>query len=186
MFNDHSRTKRNCSNITVRLHSATWAECRYYSKAKSFDRPCRCRAEYSRALNTNGPQFFFFLDIYSFHASRSACQLFIFLDKLWGDKFPYKISELLHISLQNLWTTSHPKRFQMKWLKTSYQSQIFKGFVHAVQNDFIILQHTTTPSINLQCWPPRIVLTASVQRSHECIKGHYKFKIPMSRAEILI
>lgn len=50
----------------------------------------------------------------------------------------------------------------MKLLKTS---QIFKGFVHAVQNGFIILQLTTTPSINLQCWPPRIVLTASVQRT---------------------
>jgi len=50
----------------------------------------------------------------------------------------------------------------MKLLKTS---QIFKGFVHAVQNGFIILQLTTTPSINFQCWPPRIVLTASVQRT---------------------
>ena len=38
----------------------------------------------------------------------------------------------------------------MKWLNTSYQSQTFKGFVHAVKNGFIIFQQhdTTTPSIN--------------------------------------
>ena len=42
-------------------------------------------------------RLFFLKEIYIFHASRSACQLFIFLDKLWGDKFPYKISNLLHI-----------------------------------------------------------------------------------------
>jgi hypothetical protein len=54
----------------------------------------------------------------------------------------------------------------MKWLKTSYQSQTFKVFVHAVENGFITLQHdTTTPSVNLQCWPPRAVLTASGQRT---------------------
>jgi len=39
----------------------------------------------------------------------------------------------------------------MNWLKTSYQLQTFKGFVHAVENGFIILQRdTTTPSINFR------------------------------------